>query len=68
MAAAKMTGKLANGELVTIKEIHEDGRIALADGRVLSPHFRQFVRGLRRHVLCLARQIGRSMCCSQIQR
>jgi hypothetical protein len=37
--------KLANGELVTIKEIHEDGRIALADGRVLSPHFRQFVRG-----------------------
>ena len=37
--------KLANGELVTIKEIHEDGRIALADGRVLSSHFRQFVRG-----------------------
>jgi hypothetical protein len=37
--------KLANGELVTIKEIHEDGRVALADGRVLSPHFRQFVRG-----------------------
>jgi conjugative relaxase-like TrwC/TraI family protein len=37
--------KLANGELVTINEIHEDGRIALADGRVLSPHFRQFVRG-----------------------
>ena len=28
--------KLANGELVTIEEIHEDGRIALADGRVLS--------------------------------
>jgi conjugative relaxase-like TrwC/TraI family protein len=37
--------KLANGELVTVKEVHYDGRIALADGRVLPPHFRQFVRG-----------------------
>ncbi len=37
--------KLANGELVTIKEVHEDGRIALADGRVLPLRFRQFVRG-----------------------
>jgi hypothetical protein len=37
--------KLANGELVTVKEIHPDGRIALADGRVLEKNFRQFVRG-----------------------
>ena len=37
--------KLANGELVTAKEVREDGRIALADGRTLPPHFRQFVRG-----------------------
>ena len=37
--------KLANGELVTVKEVHEDGRIALADGRVLPSRFRHFVRG-----------------------
>jgi hypothetical protein len=37
--------KLANGELVTVKEVREDGRIALADGRVLPSRFRQFVRG-----------------------
>jgi conjugative relaxase-like TrwC/TraI family protein len=37
--------KLANGELVTVKQIHAGGRIALADGRVLSKHYRQFVRG-----------------------
>ena len=37
--------KLANGELVTVKEVHPDGRIALNDGRVLSKHYRQFVRG-----------------------
>ena len=37
--------KLANGELVTVKEIHADGRIALNDGRVLPKHYRQFVRG-----------------------
>jgi hypothetical protein len=37
--------KLANGELVTVKEIHPDGRIALNDGRVLPTHYRQFVRG-----------------------
>jgi conjugative relaxase-like TrwC/TraI family protein len=37
--------KLANGELVTVKQIHPDGRIALADGRVLDKNFRQFVRG-----------------------
>jgi conjugative relaxase-like TrwC/TraI family protein len=38
-------GKLANGELVTVKEIHADGRIALDDGRVLPKHYCQFVRG-----------------------
>jgi uncharacterized protein (DUF1697 family) len=37
--------KLANGELVAVKEIHADGRIALDDGRVLPKHHRQFVRG-----------------------
>jgi conjugative relaxase-like TrwC/TraI family protein len=37
--------KLANGELVTVKEIHADGRIALNDGRVLAKNYRQFVRG-----------------------
>ena len=37
--------RLANGELVTVKEVHADGRIALNDGRVLSKNYRQFVRG-----------------------
>ena len=37
--------RLANGELVTVKEIHQDGRIALKDGRVLPKNYRQFVRG-----------------------
>jgi len=37
--------KLANGELVTVKKIHADGRIALDDGRTLPTHYRQFVRG-----------------------
>jgi ATP-dependent exoDNAse (exonuclease V) alpha subunit len=37
--------KLANGELVTVKEIRPDGRIALTDGRTLENNFRQFVRG-----------------------
>ena len=37
--------RLANGELVTVKEIHADGRIALNDGRVLPKNYRQFVRG-----------------------
>jgi conjugative relaxase-like TrwC/TraI family protein len=37
--------RLANGELVTVKEIHADGRIALNDGRVLAKNYRQFVRG-----------------------
>ena len=37
--------RLANGELVTVKEIHQDGRIGLNDGRVLPKNYRQFVRG-----------------------
>ena len=37
--------RLANGELVTVKEIHADGRIALDDGRTLPKNYRQFVRG-----------------------
>jgi len=37
--------KLANGELVTVKEIAPDGRIRLTDGRILEKHYREFVRG-----------------------
>jgi conjugative relaxase-like TrwC/TraI family protein len=37
--------KLANGELVTVKTVHADGRIGLTDGRILDKNFRQFVRG-----------------------
>ena len=37
--------RLANGELVTVNQIHADGRIALNDGRVLPKNYRQFVRG-----------------------
>ena len=36
---------LFEGELVTVKAVQPDGRIALADGRVLDRNFRQFVRG-----------------------
>lgn len=37
--------KLANGELVTVKAILPDGRIRLADGRILERHYREFVHG-----------------------
>jgi conjugative relaxase-like TrwC/TraI family protein len=37
--------RLANGELVTVKQIYADGRIALDDGRTLPKNYRQFVRG-----------------------
>src|SRR5665213_3036307 len=37
--------RLANGELVTVKQIHADGRIALADGRTLAKDYQQFVHG-----------------------
>jgi conjugative relaxase-like TrwC/TraI family protein len=42
---AKDGRKLANGELVTVKDVHSDGRIALSDGRMLEKDYRQFVRG-----------------------
>jgi ATP-dependent exoDNAse (exonuclease V) alpha subunit len=37
--------KLANGELVTVKEIRPGGSVMLTDGRVLGENFRQFVHG-----------------------
>ncbi|HXT13794.1 MAG TPA: MobF family relaxase [Candidatus Angelobacter sp.] len=37
--------KLANGELVTVREVRPNGTIALEDGRVLEKDYRQFVRG-----------------------
>lgn len=37
--------KLANSELVTVKQVHPDGRIGLSDGRTLEKDYRQFVRG-----------------------
>jgi len=37
--------KLANGEVVTVAQIKSNGTIRLADGRVLPPHYRQFLRG-----------------------
>jgi conjugative relaxase-like TrwC/TraI family protein len=36
---------LANGEVVTIKNIRDSGEIDLIDGRTLAPEYRQFVRG-----------------------
>ena len=37
--------KLANGEIVTVAAIKANGAIRLQDGRVLPPHYRQFLRG-----------------------
>jgi conjugative relaxase-like TrwC/TraI family protein len=37
--------RVTNGELVTVKSIHADGSIELADGRVLDKHFREFLPG-----------------------
>lgn len=37
--------RLANGELVTVNGVGTDGRIRLADGRVLESDYRQFLRG-----------------------
>jgi ATP-dependent exoDNAse (exonuclease V) alpha subunit len=37
--------RLTNGELVTVSKIEPNGRIHLADGRVLGSEFRRFVRG-----------------------
>jgi DNA replication protein DnaC len=40
---------LVNGELVSVKSLATDGRIHLQDGRILPPHYRQFVRGYFQH-------------------
>lgn len=37
--------KLANGEVVTVSDVRANGAIRLEDGRVLPPHYRQFLRG-----------------------
>jgi conjugative relaxase-like TrwC/TraI family protein len=37
--------KVTNGEIVTVECVHEDGRIALRDGRTLDPGYREFVHG-----------------------
>jgi conjugative relaxase-like TrwC/TraI family protein len=42
MASGKM---VTNGELVSVKSVHEDGRIDLADGRILDSSFREFLPG-----------------------
>jgi conjugative relaxase-like TrwC/TraI family protein len=37
--------RIANGELVVVKQVEPDGGICLEDGRVLPTDYRQFVRG-----------------------
>jgi len=37
--------KIANGEVVSVAQIKRNGAIRLKDGRVLPPHYRQFLRG-----------------------
>ncbi|MGO9245077.1 MAG: MobF family relaxase [Verrucomicrobiia bacterium] len=37
--------RIANGELVTVKHVGDDGRIRLTDGRLVEEDYRQFVRG-----------------------
>lgn len=46
-ANAKTAGgkPLANGELVTVKRVENNGQIELEDGRILPNDYRQFVRG-----------------------
>lgn len=41
----KHGGRATNGELVTVKSISTDGKIKLADGRVLDDGYREFVPG-----------------------
>ena len=36
---------VSNGELVTVKNVRADGRIDLADGRILDANFREFLPG-----------------------
>jgi conjugative relaxase-like TrwC/TraI family protein len=44
-AKTKDGKQIANGELVTVKRVKEDGAIELQDGRILEKNYRQFVRG-----------------------
>lgn len=37
--------QFANGELVTIEKVHDDGQIKLRDGRTMPGDYRQFTRG-----------------------
>lgn len=37
--------RTTNGELVTVKTVHHDGKIELADGRILDKGFREFLPG-----------------------
>jgi conjugative relaxase-like TrwC/TraI family protein len=39
------TGRMHNGELVTVQALHRDGSIALTDGRTIPATFRQFSHG-----------------------
>jgi hypothetical protein len=36
---------LKNGDIVTVKEVKEDGSLTLEDGRIIPSHFRQFTHG-----------------------
>jgi conjugative relaxase-like TrwC/TraI family protein len=38
-------GRVTNGELVTVKSVGTDGKIKLADGRVLDASYREFLAG-----------------------
>ena len=38
-------GHLKNGDIVTVKEVKEDGSLAIQDGGTIPPHFRQFTHG-----------------------
>lgn len=37
--------QIANGDIVTVKQVKDDGQIELTDGRILPKNYRQFVRG-----------------------
>lgn len=38
-------GRLKNGDIVSVKEVKDDGSLTLKDGRTIPPHFRQFTHG-----------------------
>ena len=58
---------LVNGELVSVKNLEPDGRIHLQDGRILPPHFRQFVRGYAITVTVVYRERPSNTFCSPIR-